>query len=102
MSPWLRQVQEEHGQAPKEQVALRIGYVFVAAAAVVIAGRYFGEGKSWVGARHLVLALLFGLLAALGAQLRSSNGVRARLLVAGVLLVYLVMYAVQVLVPLVR
>ena len=103
--PWTYQ-KEGRSTTGQEERQLRIFFAvlftFVAIAALITAAREFSDGESWDGARHLVMALLCGLLAAKGPQLRSSGTAGVRLLVIGAFLVYLVLWIFHVVVPLTR
>lgn len=64
----------------------------------IVAASNFADGENLVGVRKLTLAFLFILLAIKGPRLRSTRAVGARLLVIGVVLIYLALHIV----PLIR
>ena len=100
---WMR---IEKSTSPQEEQKLRrlnaIGFGFVAMGAIAATAMDFAKGNEWVGGRHLAMALLFGLLAYKGSNWWSGSSLGLRLLVVGALLLYIALYVVQVIVPLIR
>lgn len=98
--------QKEGHSTAEESRTLRIFFAvlfsFGALGAVIAGALDFSGGAPWVGVRHLAMALQFSVLAAKGPQLWASRAVGARLLFGVAFLVYLVLFVIQVVVPLVR
>lgn len=101
--PWARTEGKSTPEGEREpRSPLGILYGFIGIMIVIEAAMDISEGKGWVGARHLAMGLLFTLSAYKGPATWSSSSIGTRLLAVGAGLVYIVLYLMQVIVPLTR
>lgn len=90
-------VEAERGQ----RILLAIVFSISVIGGVISAFENFSNGAHWVGVGYLAVALLIGSLAA--EPLSSPKAVRLRLLAVGLVAsLWLVLFVIQVLVPLFR